>query len=295
MTLKLGLLTRNQNSWCSARIRKAMIDHGIEPICFSFSDLIARVGFKPYVSIRNHEDFISEIKGVIVRPIGRGSLDEIIFRLDLLHKLERSGVVIINPPLAIERAVNKYHSLTILEEHGIPIPKTIVSENPDKMLEAFNEIGGDVVLKPIFGSRGMGVCRVSDFEIARRIFNALHYNRNVLYAQEFLPHGNRDIRAFVVDGEVIAAMYRRSDSWKTNISQGAQPISYKPSKDVEDLAIKSTQALGCIVAGVDILETKDGYFVNEINSQPGFRGLQSVTKVDIASKIVECLIKRMKK
>ncbi|MCX8192022.1 MAG: hypothetical protein N3F06_04360, partial [Nitrososphaerales archaeon] len=73
------------------------------------------------------------------------------------------------------------------------------------------------------------------------------------------------------------------------------PIPYKPSKDVEELAVKATQALGCIVAGVDILETKDGYFINEINSQPGFRGLQSVTKVDIAGKIVECVIKRLKR
>lgn len=238
-------------------------------------------------------DVLREVKALIVRPIGRGSLEEIIFRMDLLHRLGRLGLYILNPPSAIERAVDKYYTLSLLEEAGLPVPKTIVTENADEAIKAFHELGGDVVIKPIFGSRGIGSTRVSDLNIAERIFRTLEFNHQIIYLQEFLPHGNYDLRIFVLGNSVLSSMKRVSNSWKTNVSLGAKPAPYKPSKEIEDLAIKAANIIGCEVAGVDILESENGPVILEVNSQPGWKGLQSVSKVNIADEIIAYILSKI--
>ena len=291
--MKIGLLTRNQNAWCSTQLAKAMKKKNVEPVCFQFPDLMARISCMPEVTINDTLNALSDLDAVIVRPIGRGSLDEIIFRLDLLHRLERLGLTIVNSPSAIEKAVDKYYALAMLEENGIPVPKTIVTEDSKTALKAFHELDCDVVVKPIFGSRGFGITRVSDPEVAGRIFKTLSFNHNVLYLQEFIPHGNRDIRTFVIGDNVVASMYRVAGAWKTNVSQGAKPISFAPSSELESLAVKAAKTIGCEIAGVDVMEGPRGYLINEINSQPGFRGLQSTTKVNIAEAIVDYVIDKV--
>lgn len=285
--MRIGILTRNPNAWCSSQIIRAVKQISADPIPMNYLNLVARVALTPHASGGKGLDLLSELDALIVRPIGRGSLDEIIFRLNLLHRLKKLGLPIFNDPASIERAVDKYYSLALMEENGIPVPRTIVSESPRKALDAFHELGGDVVVKPVYGSQGIGVTRVSDPEVALRVFRALAFVHHVLYVQEFVPHGNRDIRVFVIGGEVVAAMYRISEGWKTNIHQGARPEAMKPDSDLCGLAVKSADCLGCDIAGVDVMEGSNGYVVNEVNSQPGFQGLQSTTEVDIAVKIAE--------
>lgn len=287
--MKIGLLTRNPSAWCSSKIVDAIKERGIEPVPFRFHDISARVACKPIISIKRRIDALEDLKAVIVRPIGRGSLDEILFRMNYLRRMERLGLLVINSPSSIEIAVDKYYALTLLEENGLNVPETVVTEDPKKALDAFNRFG-DVVIKPIFGSRGIGVTRVTDAEVARRIFRSLSFYHNVLYVQKFIPHGNRDIRAFVVGNKVVAAMYRISENWKTNISQGAKTLAVKPSTEVTNIAVKAAQIIGCDIAGVDIMEGEEGYIVNEINSQPGFKGLQSTTTIDIAGAIIDHIL-----
>jgi ribosomal protein S6--L-glutamate ligase/tetrahydromethanopterin:alpha-L-glutamate ligase len=254
---------------------------------------MAKVGFKPEISLRNM-DLLKDLVALIVRPIGRGSLEEIIFRIDLLHRLRRLGLYILNPPHAIERSVDKYHALSLLEEAGLPVPRTVVTERASEALRAFYELGGDVVIKPIFGSRGIGSTRVSNPDVAERIFRALEFHHQVIYLQEFVPHGNYDLRVFVLGGRVLAAMRRISNLWKTNVSLGAKPAPYTPSKEIRDLAVKAAEVIGCEVSGVDILESKRGPFIIELNSQPGWRGLQSVTSINIAEEIIKYVISRVR-
>lgn len=292
--MQIGILTRNENGWCSTQLRDALSRRDIDPLCFSFSNLVARVRGKPQIST-DDVDIIKDLRAVIVRPVGRGSLEEIIFRMDLLHRLERLGSFIINPPLAIERAVDKFYALSLLEEAGLTVPRTIVTDSADKALKAFYELDCDVVLKPLFGSRGIGSARISDPNIAERIFRALDFHHNVFYIQEFIPHGSSDIRAFMVGNRVLAAMRRiAEESWKTNVSLGAKPISIRLSNELEELAIKAAKTIGCKVAGVDVLEGSDGPFVIEVNSQPGWRGLQSVTHMNIADEIVNFVLEMLK-
>ena len=293
--MRVGILTRNPEAWCSTQLRRAFTSLGAEVDCFWFDDLISRISFGPIVQHKSKFDLTSRLDALLVRPIGRGSLDEILYRVNTLHRLSAAGLYIVNSPRAIERCVDKYFALSILQANGIKVPKTVVTEDPDHALEAFSELGGDVILKPIFGSRGMGITRISDYEVARRVFNLLHYHHFVLYLQEYIPHGKSDIRAFVIGDRVIASMFRKAKSWKTNVSQGAKPVATKLLAEQEELAIKAASILGCQVAGVDILESKNERYITEINSQPGFRGLQSVSQVSVAEEIAKFMIANVKK
>jgi len=292
--LKFGIVTRNPNAYSSAQLREALDRRGIPYVCFSFPWLVARVGFKPYLNVRDI-DILKDLDALIIRPIGRGSLEEIVFRMDLLYRLERLGFYVVNPPEAIEHCVDKYDLLAILEDNGVPVPKTAVTEDPDEALKAFHELGGDVVVKPIFGSRGIGSTRLTDPEVAYTAFRAITFYHGVIYLQEFVPHGFSDIRAFVIGDHVAAAMRRVATGWKTNYSQGARPEPIKLGSQMEELAVKSAKLIKCKIAGVDILESPKGPLVVEVNSQPGWRGLQSVTRVNIADAIVDFVLSELRK
>jgi len=292
--LKIGIVTRNKNSWSSTQLQEALAKHNIPHLCFSFPQLVARAGYKPYINVGN-TSILEELDALLIRPIGRGSLEEIVFRMDMLYRLQRLGLYVINPPEAIEHCVDKYDLLAILEENGIPVPRTAATENVDEALKAFNELGGDVVVKPIFGSRGIGSTRVKDPEIASTIFRAITFYHGVIYLQEFVHHGFSDIRAFVVGDRVVAAMRRVADSWKTNYSQGARPKPLRLDKSMEEMAVKSAKLIECKIAGVDILESPRGPLVVEVNSQPGWKGLQSVTRINIANEIVDFVLSKLKK
>ena len=214
--------------------------------------------------------------------------------MNLLHRLERLGLLIINPPLSIERAVDKYNSLTLFHEKGLPVPRTAVTESHDEALECFHELGGDVVVKPLFGSRGVGAARVNDPDIAARVFRTISFHHGVLYLQQFVNHGGSDIRAFVIGDRVVAAMRRVSTNWKTNVSLGAKPVPLNLSEEMEKLAIKAAKIIGCKVTGVDLIQGPDGPVLIEINSQPGWRGLQSVTKKNIADEIISYILSELK-
>jgi len=292
--LKFGIATRNENSWSSTQIREALAKRCVSSECFCLSRLVARVGCAPYFEAAN-VDIQKELDALLIRPIGRGSVDELVFRMDVLYRLQRLGLYVINSPEAIEHCVDKYDVLAILEENGVPVPRTATTENVNEAMNAFCELGGDVIVKPLFGSRGVGATRVRDKDMASTVFRAITFHHGVVYLQEFVNHGHSDIRAFVVGNRVIAAMRRMADCWKTNYSQGAHPAPIELDKMIEGLSIKSAKLVGCKIAGVDILESPKGPVVVEVNSQPGWRGLQSVSRVNVADEIVDFVLSELKK
>jgi RimK family alpha-L-glutamate ligase len=289
----MGIMTRDEEGWCSTQLQNAMKKQNVTPVCFSYRKLIARVNYTPEASAGDI-DLFRDLNSLITRPIGKGSLEEIIFRMNLLHRLERLGMLIINKPLAIERSVDKYCALTLFQENGLPVPATAVTESNEEALKCFHELGGDVVIKPLFGSRGVGATRISDPDIAARVFRSISFHHGVLYLQKFIPHGNSDIRAFVIGDRVVAAMRRIAENWKTNVSLGAKPVALKLPEELQNLAVKAAEVIGCKVTGVDILEGPDGPVLVELNSQPGWRGLQSVTKINIADEIVNYILSELK-
>ena len=234
---------------------------------------------------------VDELDALIVRSMPGGSPEQVFFRMDVLHRLRRLGVVVVNPPLSIEVAADKYRVLTILEDEGIPVPRTIACEGFWDAMDAFEELGGDVVVKPLFGSLGRGVMRVESGDLAYRVFRALQLSRCIYYLQEYIPHGNVDLRMFVVGDRVVASMRRVGETWKTNISQGARPKPYNPTKGEEELAVKASRAIGCEYSGVDVVKTTDGrLYVVEVNSMPGWMGLQRVSEKSIAGEVVSHVI-----
>jgi RimK family alpha-L-glutamate ligase len=164
-----------------------------------------------------------------------------------------------------------------------------VAERFDAAMAAFAEMR-DVIVKPLFGSGGRGMVRVSDEEIAHRVFRALELERAVYYVQQALPHEGRDVRAFVVGKRVVAAAWRCAESWRTNLAQGAraEPAMLPPAW--EEMSVRAAQAVGAGYAGVDLLPTTSGeVYVLEVNGIPGWQGLQQTTGVSIAGEIVRHL------
>lgn len=237
---------------------------------------------------------LSELDALIFRGFGYCSTEQIFFRMSSLHALEELGVFVVNSPSSVERASDKYYASFLLRQAGIPTPKTVVTEDFDEAMKAFREMG-DVVVKPLFSARGKGAVRVSDEDIAYRVFRALALNNMVFYIQEFIPHGGRDIRAFVIGGRVVASIYRVADGWKTNISQGGRAVACKLSPELEEVSVKAVEVIGCEYAGVDIVEGKDGAYVLEVNSTPTWEGLEAATGVPIADMLVDHIVGKIKR
>ncbi len=271
--------------WHAEQLQQALEVRGHRCALLPISRLIARVGGQPRLSSLKAD--LDDFDIVLVRFIPRGSLEQIIFRMDALHLLEARGVRVINRPQVIELTVDKLYTSGLLEQAGLPTPRTIVCEDSNEAMRAFAALGGDVVVKPLFGSMGRGLVRVEDEELAYRVFKALDLERAVYYLQETIPHHGYDIRAFVIGGRVVAAMERVADSWRTNVARGAQARPVTLTADHEALCLQAARILAVDYAGVDLLPATNGdLYLIELNSVPGWQGLQSVTPANIAEELV---------
>jgi ribosomal protein S6--L-glutamate ligase len=238
---------------------------------------------------------LMNVDGVLVRMMPPGSLEQVVFRMDALQRLAAAGVPVVNPPRAIEAAVDKYLTLALLGQAGLPVPATWTGQTAAAALSAFEELGGDIIVKPLFGSEGRGLIRVSDRELAWRTFHALERIQAVLYLQQVVRHPGFDLRIFVLDGAVLGAMrrYAPASDWRTNVSLGGRAEPCRLSAEEERLAIGAARAVGAIVAGVDLIpDTERGRpVVLEVNAVPGWRALSRVTGVDVAAAVLEAPLK----
>ena len=287
MAVRIGILS-SQRGYHVLALEAAARARGCEPLFFNIARLAGRIRGAPAVEACGAD--IGACRAVIVRTIPAGSLEQIIFRMDVLHRLEKSGIRVINSASAIEHTVDKYYTSFLLADAGIPTPRTLVTEDFGTALEACRTMG-DVILKPLFGSEGKGMVRVSDEETAYRVLRAWELNRNIYYIQEYLPHFQEDIRAFVVGGRVLAAMLRRGAGWKTNFSKGAEIRPVELGAEMSEMALEASRLMGLDYAGVDLMRAEDGRtYVLEINSIPGWRGLQKTAAQDIAGSIIDYVL-----
>jgi len=235
-----------------------------------------------------------EPRAALVRGFGAAPTQKLFFRLDILNAIEEYDVKLINSRESLEIASDKFLTSLYLEKNNIATPKTIICESSDDALASFDELGGDIVLKPLYGSKGIGVTRINDRAFAENVIYGLSHLNEIFYLQEFIEHYNRDIRILVLGDKAIAGMYRVSDSWKTNIHAGATMEPLKMTKELERLAIKAAKITKTEIAGVDIIESKRGLLILEVNSIPGFTALQKVTDINLAEEIVKYFLKRAK-
>jgi RimK family alpha-L-glutamate ligase len=271
--------------WHAERLERALADRGHECRFAPVTRMAGRIDGG--IAVRSHEVQLDTCDVVVVRGIPRGSLEQIVFRVDALHALEAAGVRAVNGALAIERAIDKFLASALVAAAGVPTPRTVACERADDALEAFAALGSDVIVKPLFGSMGFGMARVEDPDIAQRVFRALEIERAVYYLQETVPHDGVDVRALVVGEGVVAAMERVGTGWRANLSRGARARPVDLDERRAELCVRAAAALGADYAGVDILRSADGRdFVLEVNAIPGWHGLEQATGVDVAAALV---------
>jgi ribosomal protein S6--L-glutamate ligase len=283
--MRLALLSSG-DGWHVRDLQRAATELGHDAVAVDFRRVSASVAAGPGP--------LDAFDAVLVRTMPPGSLEHVVFRMDLLHRLQANGVRVLNPPRAVELCVDKYLTTAVLAGTGLRVPPTIVCQHADAALEAFTALGGDVVVKPLFGSEGRGMVRVSDPELAWRTFRTLERTASVLYLQQFVRHPGWDLRVFVLGGQVLTAMRRRSrDDWRTNVAQGGSAEVAVLAPDEERLALQAAEAVGARLAGVDLLPGPDGeWYVIEVNAVPGWRALAPVTGIDVAAAIVRSLVER---
>lgn len=236
---------------------------------------------------------LAAFDAVLVRAMPAGSLEQIVFRMDALGRLEAGGVPVVNPPKALEAAVDKYLASAKLQAAGLLTPATFVCQTVDQAMAAFAALGGDVVLKPLFGSEGKGIARLTDEAVALRVFRTLAQLQAVLYLQRFIPHHGYDLRLLVIGQRVLGIRRRNERDWRTNVARGATAEPFTPSEELAAVALAAAAALGAPIAGVDLLPGRDGrLYAIEVNAVPGWRALATALQVDVAALVLDYVAQR---
>ncbi|MHA2391636.1 MAG: RimK family alpha-L-glutamate ligase [Promethearchaeota archaeon] len=270
-------------------LTKEFDDMGVEVEYFIPSTMKVMISFQD--NFKRKFDKLNP-RAALVRGFGAAATQKIFFRLDLLRAIEEYDVKLINSRESLEIASDKFLTSIFLEKYKIPTPKTIICEDPNSALKAFEDLGGDCVFKPLFGSKGIGITRLNDKAFAENVLYSLGRLNEVFYLQEFVEHSNRDIRILVLGDKVVSGMYRIGNDWKTNIYAGARAEPLEISDELERLAIEAAQVTKTEIAGVDIIESENGYLVLEVNSIPGFTALQKVTDKNLAKEIISYFLER---
>jgi len=291
--VRVAILSARQG-WHTDQLCRALAERGHEGRVLPYETLVAHLGgggSAPAMTAGDED--LGACAAVLARIIPAGSLEQIVFRVDALHTLEERGIPVVNPARTIERTVDKLWTTALLEQAGLRVPETVVCEGADAALAAFRALG-DVIVKPLFGSMGLGMVRVTDEDMAFRVFRTLETLRGVYYVQRTIDHGGCDVRAFVVGSRVIGAIERSAPGWKTNLARGGRARSVTLEPEQTELALAAARAVGADYAGVDLLPARDGtVYVVEVNGIPGWRGLQEATSCDVAAAIVELLVGRV--
>lgn len=288
--MRVGLVASRPDGFHTRSLMAAFARLGADCRFFSVFDLPGTLG------AREQKTDILCCDALALRGIPGGSLEQVIFRMDALYALERAGICCVNSPKTIEKTVDKFFTSALLFEAGLPVPPTVVTESAKEAEEAFLRLGGDVIYKPLFGSCGNGMLRLRSREEAGTAFAGLCERGAVLYVQAFVPCGNADIRAFVLGGEVIAAMRRcGGEMWRANVSLGGRAEPYTLSSEETALAVRAANAVNAEVAGVDLLRADSGaLLVTEVNGCPGWEGLSQVTQTDIPLALARFILAKAK-
>ncbi len=233
---------------------------------------------------------LSDCDTVLVRSMPLGSVEQIVFRMNALHAAQASGVPILNPPRCLEMAIDKWLTLDIAQRAGIQTPRTICCQTREDALQAWESLGGDCIVKPIFGGEGRGIVRVTDSDMAWRVFSTLEQLQSVIYIQEFLESEGYDLRLLVVGEELFCVRRENHGDWRSNVSRGGKAISHEPTFEQISIAFRACKAIGGWMIGVDILPTRDGRnILLELNAVPGWRATAGALQVDMAQLMLHRL------
>jgi len=236
-----------------------------------------------------------EASGAVLRHLGIfRDFEQFLYRVWAARALEEAGIYVMNPVLPWVVAGDKMAALIKLVKANLPVPPTVVTEN---MFIGYRAVGefGKAVVKQLRGAMGYGVFLVDNPDVAFHVFSMLVNINKPIYVQKFLEKGPGDYRVVVVGGRAIGAEYRRAEGWKTNVAQGAAPEPTRITPEMEELAVKAVEVLGLDYGGVDIAETREGYYILEVNPTMSWQGFKAATGINPAEHVIDYLLEKTKK
>jgi [lysine-biosynthesis-protein LysW]--L-2-aminoadipate ligase len=207
---------------------------------------------------------------------------------------ENNGITCVNRSEVALTCGDKLLTSKSLAAHNVPQPDVSIAFTEESAVEAIEEMGYPVVIKPAVGSWGRLLAKINDRDAAEALLEHKavlgSYHHSIFYIQKYVKKGGRDIRSFVVGDECIAAIYRSSEHWITNTARGAQASKCELTNEIRDLSLKAAKAVGGGVVAIDLFETPDGLQVNEVNYTMEFKNSIDTTGVNIPAHIVDYVI-----
>ena len=291
--MKIAILSRNPGLYSTSRLKEAAEERGHEAVVINHLSC-SLINEHQTPSIFYNGNILQGVDAIIPR-IGASVT---FYGTAVVRQFEMMNTFSVNSSIAIVRSRDKLRSLQIFSRHDIGIPKTVFANHPRYIDLLLKEIGGaPLVIKLLEGTQGIGVVLAETKKAAKSVIEAFHgLNANILM-QEFIKEaGGADIRAFVVNGEVVGAMKRqgKEGEFRSNLHRGGSSEAIKLKRSEKSAAIRAAKAMGLGIAGVDMLQSSRGPLILEINSSPGLEGIEESTGVDIASKIVHYIEKGAK-
>jgi len=288
--LRIAVLSRNPKLYSTRRLMEAIAAHGHEGMVIDHLKC----------------DIIMDEKGPCIYYKGQKleNIDAVIPRIGasvtfygtaVVRQFEMMHVFSAIDSLAITRSRDKLRSLQILSRAGIGMPKTAFTNYSTEKNQALQHVGNaPVVIKLLEGTQGLGVVLAETRKAAKSVVEAFEGLKARIILQEYISEaGGADVRVFIVNGEVVGAMKRqgKEGEFRSNLHRGGKATLIKLRKREKIVALKAAKAMGLKVAGVDLLQSKRGPLVLEVNSSPGLQGIEAATGVDIAGKIIEYIVK----
>jgi len=291
--MNIAILSRNPRLYSTSRLVAAAKERGHEVRVLDHLHCYMNItSMKPTISYKGEK---LEGYDAVIPRIGASVT---FYGTAVLRQFEMMGVYPLNESVAISRSRDKLRSLQLLARKGIGLPVTGFAHNPDDVSDLLDSVGGaPVVIKLLEGTQGIGVVLAETKKAAESVIEAfMGLHANILVQEYIKEAGGADIRCFVVDGKVVAAMKRQAKAgeFRSNLHRGGSADVIRITPEERSTAVRAARIMGLNVAGVDLLRSNHGPVVMEVNSSPGLQGIEQSTGKDVAGMIIHCIEKNAK-
>lgn len=287
--MKIAILSRKATLYSTSRLVEACRHRGADVLVLDPLQCIVKLS-KKRPEVFHGNERVTGLDGVVPR-IGASIT---FYGLAVLRQFEMMGVFAANGSQGISRSRDKLRSLQLFSRHDIGIPPTAFARRREDVRSAIRKVGGaPVILKLLEGTQGMGVILAESVKSAESVLDAMSSLRQNILIQAFVEEaGGSDFRAIVVGGKVVAAMERTAGEgeFRSNLHRGASAAGLTLEPAYEQTAVHAAEVLGLNIAGVDMLRSKDGPMVLEVNSSPGLEGIERATNVDVAGAMIDYVL-----
>jgi ribosomal protein S6--L-glutamate ligase len=292
--MKIGILSQNENLYSTRRLREAIEQRGHEAVIINALRCYMNINsIKPTIHCDGEE--LTNFDALIPRV----GADITFYGCSVVRQFEMMDVFTLNQSIAITRSRDKLRSLQLLSRQGVGMPITGFASKPDDVPDLIKMVGGaPLVIKLLEGTQGIGVVLAETTKAAESVIEAFMGLKANIMVQEFIEEaGGADIRCFVLGDKVIASMKRQGaeGEFRSNLHRGGSATLIKITPEERKTAVMAAKAMGLSVAGVDLLRSKRGPLIMEVNSSPGLEGIEGATGKDIAGMIIEYIEKEAQK